>query len=299
MSRAQLALWLRYYAVFRPLARLPLPLAYRCAGQIGRLDCRRQDVARHYIANGMEALLPRYQEDYLPAYFGMLAREALDAFVMARLNPQRARQLLQLSPGSLEVLHSARRQGQGVIIAMSHYSRINMLLLALALAGERLGMLTMVTDERNQNVDPVSRRYLQFKIGTLMRYIQGRWLTLGDDMRLLYRALEQGETMVLLLDAYTPERPQKKLSLPFLGGYLSVSRGPVRLAEKTGASIVYGVPYERGWTIEAAIRPLPENPYQALRAAVATLEQDVLRTPWAWWHWNLWEAIWSPAEAKS
>ena len=293
--RAQLALWLRHYAVFQSLAQLPLPLAYRYANQIGQRDCRHQSVARDYIANGMQHLLPATRESDVPNYFSMLAREVLDVFVMARLNPRRARQLLHLAPGSLKTLQDARSQGRGVIIAMSHYSRINMLLLSLALAGERLGMLTMVVDERNRNLDPVSRRYLQFKIGTLMHYIQGRWLTLGDDMRLLYRALEQGETMVMLLDAYTPERRQKKLSLPFLGGYLSVSRGLVRIAEKTGARIVYGVSYERDWAIEAFIRPLPDDPFEALQTAVDILEQDVLSTPWAWWHWNVWEAIWSPS----
>jgi len=295
----QWRLWLRYYALFGNIARLPLPLAYRIASRIGRYDYQHQAVARDYIQAGMQAILPPQSADpqrferYTQQYFSLLGREILDTFVMARLNPKR-QSLLRLAPGSLEVLHAARSGGRGVIIAMSHYSRVNMLLLALALAGERLGMVTMVTDERNRDLDPISRRYLQFKIGTLMRFIQGRWITLGDDMRALYQALAQGETMVLLLDAHTPERTQKKLQAPFFDGSLAVTRGIARLAEKTGAGIVYGVPYEQDWRIEAVLRPLPDDPYQALQAAVGELQRDVAQTPWAWWNWNIWQAIWTP-----
>ena len=295
----QWLLWLRYYAVFQNLARLPLPLAYRAASRIGQLDYQRQPAARQYIETGMQQILPAHlagpaqREQYIQAYFGMMARELLDTFVMVRMRPQR-QHLLTLAAGSLDVLHAARRGGRGVIIAMNHYSRINMLLLALALAGERLGMLTMVTDERNRDLDPVSRRYLQFKIGTLVHFIQGRWITLADDMRVLYQALAQGETIVLLLDSHTPDRVQKKLHAPFFEGSLSVARGVARLAEKTGAGIVYGVPHENGWRINAELRSLPEDPYQAVEAAVGELQRDIIRAPWAWWNWNTWQSIWTP-----
>lgn len=298
MISAQRQQWLRYYTLFQPLAYLPLPLAYHCANRIGARDAARQAVACAYIDQGLQRILPveLYQSDHVEHYFKMLARETLDVFVMARLQQNSRQSLINLRPDALAVLHNAKTDGRGVIIAMSHYSRINMLLLALALAGERLGMLTMTTDKRNTELDPVTRQYLNFKIGTLLRFIQGRWIMLADDMRSLYRALEQGETMVLLLDSYTPERIQKKLSLPFLGGHLAVSRGIVRLAQKTGAQIVYGVPYENGWRIEASLRPLSTDPEQALHEAIAQLEQDILKTPWAWWHWNIWDAIWTPAQ---
>lgn len=288
--------WLRYYALFRPLAQLPLPLAYRAAGLLGRSDYHRQAAVRTAIANSLRRVLPPPDETtlqhWLQNYFAMLARETLDVFTMAARTPANSRSLLRLRPGSLAVLRDAQRGGRGVIIAMAHYSRLNMLLLALALAGERLGMLTMVTDGRNPGLNALERRYLNDKIRTLLGFIGGSWITLGDDLRRLYTVLAAGETLVLLFDAFTPERPQKKLMAPFLGGELVVSRGIARLAERTGARVVYGVAHERDWRIEAELRPLPDQPEAALVTAVAELERDLRSAPWLWWHWNILELIW-------
>ena len=301
MDRRLLSRWLRYYALFRPLALLPAPSAYRAAAAIGRREGLHSLAMRQTVAAGMRQLFPaadeKEMERWLDNHFAMLARETLDVFVMPRLTPANSRPLLRLAPGALTLLQDAKADGRGLIIAMSHYGRVNMLLLALGLAGQRLGMLTMVTDRRNPHLDPVERRYLQRKIHTLLGFIKGRWVTLGEDMRVLYRALEQGETMVLLLDSFTPERSQKKLAAPFFGGHLSVTRGIARLAERTGARVVYGVAQEHCWQVEAVLRPLPEQPEAALVMAVQELERDVRATPWQWWHWNILGAVWSPAQA--
>ncbi len=294
-----LAKRLRYHGLFRPLAALPPPLAYRVAGLIGHLDCRRNAAARAAIDQGLARAFPELPESvrgsWVREYFAMLARETLDTFTMPARTPTNSDGLLRLRPGSLEVLRAARGDGRGVIIAMAHYGRPNMLALALGLAGERLGMLTMAIDERNRDLDPVDRAYLERKIHTLLGFIQGSWFSLGDDLRQLYGALERGETLVLLMDAHTPERPQRRWTVPFLAGELSVPSGIARLAEYTGAGIVYGVAHQSGWGVEAELRRLPDQPEAALRAAVAELERDVRGAPWLWWQWNILELIWTPA----
>lgn len=291
--------WLRYHALFKPLGRLPPPLAYRGAARIGHYDRNHQRDAYNAIAAGLCKAFPTQTADrgvldgWLKHYFAMMARETLDVFCMAQVDRDHDPGIVRLAPGTLEALREAKRGGRGVIIAMAHYSRINMLLYGLALAGETLGMLTIAIDERNRDLDPVTRAYLHHKVGTLYRCIGGAWLTLADDLRGLYKVLSAGETMVILFDAFNPERAQSTLQAPFLGGMLTVTRGIERLAAKTGAAIVYGVAHERGWRIEAELRPLPAEPEAALRAAVVELERDVRAAPWSWWQWNILDAIWT------
>ena len=223
----------------------------------------------------------------------MLAWEMLDAFYMPRFNLRRGDELIQLHPQALSRLQAARSGGKGVILALCHYGRLNMLALRLALAGEEMSILTMVTDERNTDLDRLQQRYINRKVATLMRFLGGRWITLADDLRALYKELQQGSTLVILLDAYTPERTQQKIQLPFLGGHLTLSAGIQRLAERTGAQIIYGVTHERSYKLQAELRTLPAEPELAMIAAVQELERDVLAAPWLWWQWGVLDGLWA------
>jgi lauroyl/myristoyl acyltransferase len=300
MEKSLFLKWWRYNCLFKPLACLPFPWAYHGAGMLARYDRRYNRNAGIAIKMGLEKAFPdrtadpAVLEDWLSRYFGMMARETMDVFCMSRVTRLNGSQLVRLQAGSLDVLHAAKRDGRGIILVTAHFSRLNMLALSLALAGETLGMLTMVVDERNADLDSVDRTYLNKKIMTLLAFIGGRWVTLGDNLRGLYEGLRGGETIIILFDAYIPEKDQNKLRTPFLGGVLEISRGIERLAEKTGARLVYGVAKERGWGIEAELRALPDEPHAGLRAAVAQLEKDVTETPWQWWQWSILDYIWSP-----
>ena len=59
MNKAYLAKWLRYNAVFKPLASLPMSLAYRGASLVGRYDSQYQRAARALIAANMQKALPQ------------------------------------------------------------------------------------------------------------------------------------------------------------------------------------------------------------------------------------------------
>lgn len=298
MNAAAMRRWMRYHGLFRPLARLPQPLAYRGAALIGDLDYR-SVILRSVIADGLRRALPEETADpavlnaWVRGYCRMMARETLDVFTMPRVHRGDNPGLVSLRPESLEVLAAAREERRGVIIVMAHFSRLNLLLLALGLAGQRLGMLTIPVDQRNPDLDAVERAYLQRKVANLHARIRGPWVTLADNLRHLYGALERGETMVILMDAFIPG-DTSRISLPFLGGQLQVAQGVERLARRTGATLIYGVVHERGWRAEAELRALPRTPEEALLAAVAELERDVGATPWQWWHWNILDYIWTP-----
>ena len=192
---------------------------------------------------------------------------------------------------------AAKYQNKGLIVIVNHYGRVNLVLLALALAGERLGMLTGTIDERNPQLDPVERRYLRRKVHTLRRYIGGRWVCLADDLRPLYRDLYAGGTLAFALDVYNPAMSVQRVAYPFLGGQLLLSPGIARIAARTKALMLYGVARESAsasWQVEVDLTLLPASPEQGLAAAVRALERDVCAAPWAWWQWGVFNQLWKP-----
>ena len=298
MGIAETGKWLKLFGLYRQASRLPLPAAYAVASAIGNCDYTRQPELRKAIgmslARGLPGRLsePGLQEHWVRQYFLMMSREIMDAFVMNRVNQSNSRQLVDLDPASLALFRECKREGRGTILVMNHFGRLNLLLLALSMAGHKLGMLTIAIDERNPDLSKVDRKYLGQKVGALQTHTRGRWITLGDNLRGLYEGLKCGETIVILVDAYQPGRGESKLRIPFLGGQLEISQGIARLAEKTGANLVYGSVYDTGWQAHARIRPLPDDANAALMQTVAYLEQDVLDMPWLWWHWNILDYIW-------
>ena len=290
-----MALWLRYNAVLRPLASLPMPLAYRLASQLGRYDQWRQPGPRGAIGHALGLMQGQLHDgrgegvaQWTRSYFAMMARETLDVFNLPRLDRTNIASLVSLT--GLEQLDAAREEGRGVILVMAHYGRLIMPLAALGLSGRPLSMLTMAVD-RNPDLDPVQRTYLKRKIGNLLTHMGGRWISLEDDLRGMYQALRNGETLVMLLDAWMPHFG-KQIEIPFLGGQLSLPSGIARLAQKTGAAMVYCAAHERDWRIEGVLHRLDDTPEAGLRGAVRLLEEDVRSTPWAWWQWTIFQHIW-------
>ena len=170
---------------------------------------------------------------------------------------------------------------------------LNTTLAGIGLSGRRLGMLTMSVDEDNQAISALERRYLNRKIATLLGHMGGEWISLNDDLRKLHRALAQGASMVMLLDAWMPHFG-RHVQLPFLGGRLSVPSGIARIARRTGARLVYCSAHEQGWRILGRLRPLSDAPDEALAQAVHYLESDIRDTPEQWWQWPSLERMWSP-----
>jgi lauroyl/myristoyl acyltransferase len=288
--------WLQYNAVFKPLARIAPRHSYPIATRLGQRFFDPDGQLRAYIANEMTRLMPdspaAIRDDWAAVFCEVRGREILDTYVMRRLHHLRDQPVVTLADGTLDVLRDARKGGRGVILTLAHYGRVNMMLAGLGLAGERLGMLTMDIDAPNPALDEVERAYLKVKVQALQNCIKGPWLTLGGAVRPLYETLRRGETLIILFDVPVDGSTQTK-SVPFFGGSLTISRGIERLAQKTGAQIVYAVAKEQDWHVITELRALPENPGDALVAAVGELERDVRSTPGLWWQWGLLDALWN------
>ncbi len=288
-----------HYFGMAPLARLPLPLGYGLASGIGIANRYGRQTDANFVAAQMAkvfpALPPRARGAAVREYFALQAREHLDVFTLPRW---RLGHTLTLEESSLAVLAAAKAANRGVIIVMGHFGRVNLLLLALALAGERLGMLTMNIDETNPDLDAVARRFFHRKVYGLLDKIGGPLITLNDDKRLIYRALEGGATLVMLVDAITSDYgKQRKMAVNFGDGVLHLPTGIARIARSTGAKLVYGSIPERGWGGVAQLRALDDDAETALQQAMAYLAAAVEARPGQWWQWGQLDLCWCQANA--
>jgi len=211
----------------------------------------------------------------------------LDVFYLQRF--KKANLPIELKGES--VLKNAMSYQKGVIIVMAHYGRANMLGVALAIKGYKIGMVTVPFDVRNKALSLVDRIYFQYKGKEMLNVFGGQWFTTTDnDVKKLYRALKNGETVVIMSDV----KSDNSISSDFFAGKLSVAQGVLRLAEYTHAKIVYGVCFDDTVNnVIAEIRSLPDVPLEAMHGMIKELEKDVQANPWQWFHLNSLNILWS------
>ncbi|MFZ5580741.1 MAG: lysophospholipid acyltransferase family protein [Pseudomonadota bacterium] len=289
----------RLHLAYPALARLPCTLAWQGATRLGRWRPTEREQARAAVRNGYLSAFPHLARDlaqlerWTQGYIDLFARESMDVFCMSRINAHNAAEHIHIT--GTHLLEEARRDGQGVILVLNHYSRLIMLLIGLGLMGHRMSMLTMRIDTENPDLTPPMRTFLRAKVERLLGFIGGQWLSIGDNLRPMLEGLRAGETWIVLADVYMPQINDWR-DFPFLGGSLRLSRGIERIAARTGARLIHGVTHEkRPSHLECELRPLPADPAEAMATVVRELEQDILATPWEWWQWNIFDYIWTPA----
>lgn len=175
---------------------------------------------------------------------------------------------------------------------MGHLGRPLMLCAALGLAGYPTGMLSQAVDERNPNLDPPTRSFLQYKMHHATRLAGGRWVTTADPLKSLYAALHNGETLVIMMDLVESD-PNRQVSIPFLNGHLRLPPGILRLADKTKANLFYGSARDNGQQVLCTVTALGSNGQQALIEAAQLMQTEVAAEPWQWWQWNNFPLLWT------
>ncbi|MDD3609746.1 MAG: hypothetical protein PHI49_08325 [Halothiobacillaceae bacterium] len=289
------------------LARLPDALAYPLAGRVGVWGpAERAGIANAFL-HGARRMLPdrapapgsREEAQWRHRHLVLFAHEQLDACHLPAL-AQGGRKMELPRIEGLDALDSAREEGQGVILVMAHYGRFILLLAQLGLLGYRMSMLTMRIDSANPALSPRRRAFLSNKVAGLLGCIGGAWLSVGDNLRPMLEGLRQGETWIVLMDAYEGPSIGELPSYPFLGGQLHLPSGIPRLANRTGARLVYAsVIEEADGTMGGRLVGLSGDAETAFEAAVAELALDVQTAPWAWWPWSLMDRAWhSEAERQ-
>lgn len=293
MTAKEWAKTLKYRLILPLIARLPRRWAFYIATKIGRrffwtFEPEWIEGYRNGLKQAFPEVDPSLIETWIYEHFGMMAREELDVFYLTRMHTNNLPQMLTLSADSLL---QKSQESSGKIIIMAHAGRPIMLSSALGLSGLSIGMLSQVIDERNPHLDPPTRHYLQYKMHHTVRIAGGRWVTTADHLRVLYNALKQGETLIVMMDLVEAD-PARQVRLDFLGGQLKLPPGILRMAERSGAQLYYGRALDQQSMAVCSITPLPKDPFQAMQAAVNLLAEDIHKAPWQWWQWNNLPLLW-------
>ncbi len=294
MPAPEKAKQLLYCKVLPLLSRLPRAVAYPLATAAGRLFFRKNEPDwQAAYAKGLQSAFPTATRQELhhwtQSHFGMLAREALDVFYLPHMRRDNLSRFVSLSAPELLADTSAA----GKIIVMAHQGRPIMLSSALGLSGLKVGMLSQVIDERNPHLDPTTRQFLNLKMSHTVRIAGGRWVTTADHLRVLYDAIKQGETIIIMMDLVEPDA-SRQVALPFHGGTLRLPPGILRIAQRGGAKLYFGRATDHGTRAHCSVVPLSQDPHQAMLEAVKLLEADTRQQPWQWWQWNDFHLLWTP-----
>ncbi len=289
----------KYKIIFPGLARLPFAIGYKAAAFYWQLDKSHREEVKIVLKSGFDKCLPYLVRDEnfvtgaVQQYLNMMAHEMMDIFYLDHSAGQNSLDLVTLK--GAEYLKAAQSEQTGVILIGAHYGRPAMLSSRIGIAGYHHGFITQNID-KNPELCPQDAAYLNAKMAIALRFAQGTWVSKGNTKD-MYRALQRGETLMTSLDVLEMN-PAKTKEFNFLGGKLRIPYGIVRLAEKTGARMVYGISHCQGRKVTAQLRKLPEDPYEGLKQAVAELEQDVLASPAHWWQWSILDYFWRPSDVQ-
>ncbi|MBD3768389.1 MAG: hypothetical protein IE928_10680 [Gammaproteobacteria bacterium] len=293
MSAPQYIKKIKYKLILPLISRLPRKSAFTLATKLGRrffwlFEPEWIESYRAGLKLAFREATHEQVEQWVYAHFGMMAREELDVFYLTRMNRKTITDMASLNADAL----IKERNNCGKIIVMAHAGRPIMLSSALGLSDLSIGMLSQVIDERNPHLDEQTRDYLQYKMHHTVRIAGGRWVTTADHLRVLYDALKQGETIIIMMDLVEAD-PARQVKVDFLNGQLALPPGIIRLVQRSGAKLFYGRALDSHEQTVCSVIALPDDPVLAMQAAAQQLENDINIAPWQWWQWNNLPLMWS------
>jgi len=285
---------LRSDFLFPALASLPGTLPWRLAGVVGRESglerAQRIDMLQAQFAQIFPDVSKNICLEWAQSHLEMLAQEMVDAMAFDRLGFTGGPEIeLQ----GLEFAKKIHANKMGCILVLNHFDRLLTAPVALARHGIFTNVLTMPV-LNNPDLAGPQRRFLLKKIKNYTQATKGCWRTTDEGLRPVLESLSSGGIWVILADAWRPEfgrlRPHD-----FLGGRLNLPTGIERLAKSAAVPLLHARTYsDSPARMRVVLEALPEDPVQAIDGVVAQLDQDVRARPWAWWHWGLWDQMWSP-----
>jgi|GEM_PF-872221 len=282
-----------WHGLVLPLcARLPAGLSDWLCVWFFRLNrSYRKDVAAalsQSLPKGLDASYDGLQEKIISGYLDMMARENCDIYCLKHQGLRYLEKTVVLKDA--QAARGLFSRPQGKILLLFHFDRITLLSAALGAAGVAHSMVTQPIDHTNPELSKVDSDYLRMKVDVIRSHSGGEWFVAGQQTREITNALRNGQTVILLPDV-RPLAATKTIEIPFLGQTLRIPNGAVRLAKATNAEMIYGVAKSQGRSCVVSFCSLPEDPEQALRAAVGELESDILQAPSRWWNWNIFDYL--------
>lgn len=280
---------IRYNLLFPAYAQLPPAIGYRlAAGQAGIFRQRRQE-EELLIRTQMQAAFPEATEasfnTWLNDYYRMVEQEALDTWYLSH---QPIRGIVRLN--GFEAVAEARRQGKRVLLTGGHFGRFWMAGPAMRAQGFSTGTITRDgSDENIHGLHPAEYHYRLFKLQRLQQVLGGPFLVEGNDLRPLYRALDN-HLIALIFDVPYPDLKIGNVTVPFLGSTIALPAGIYRIAKKMEAVVAPFFMRDLGngqviVEFSALLDPRDYNEQALMCLLASQLETRIRENPGHWWLW--------------
>jgi lauroyl/myristoyl acyltransferase len=280
---------LRYQVLFPLYANLLPALGYGLAAQQAKIFRRNKADEAALIRTQMHSAFPEASGaqlvGWLNDYYRMVEQEALDTWY---LRHQPIQQIVDLE--GFAAIAAARRQGKRVMLTGGHFGRFWMAGPAMRAQGFTTGTITR--DGGNANIHglhPAEYRYRLFKLQRLQQALGGTFLVEGDELRPLYRALND-HLIALIFDVPYIEAHKGRVTVNFISGTIDLPAGIYRIAKKTKAVIAPFFMRDLGGgrvraEFSALLDPYDYDETVLMQQLASQLEQRIRENPGHWWLW--------------
>lgn len=289
-------LWSEFALLLPLLARLPLRLGYLLAKWRGTLnwmfdrEWRSISLGQRYIRTATDQAMKQVMPDLSAAEIGRLTLRRFEGnsreeFEACLLMQNRMREM-SFSIQGLEGVREQSKRGRGVVLLTMHYDSFIFGIVSLGMSGLVVNVMTSDIVE-NPLVEGCMRRFFWVKYRSMEKYLQGgKAVHVERDLRFFYRALLNGECVVILADLPTSRNKDHRIWVRFLESERSFLSGAFRLARRTGSALAGFVCQWEGRnryavTLSECV-PSENVNLESYLQVYAFLEKAILRRPERW-----------------
>ena len=243
-------------------------------------------IRKETVLENLTNAFPEFDEKKIRNIAYNAYKSFLTAFIEILYLPKISRQGLKAAVNcpNKELIETKFKEDKGVILLSAHFGNWEYVAASVALQ-LNIPFSVVVKPQRNPYVSD------------WMNNVRTRWnndiVSLGLSIRKIYQTLKEKKIVAMVADQ---RGPQESIKVEFFGRKVSVLVGPVVLALKTGAPILYGIPVrqkDNSYKIvmhEISKDNLPEdNEEQIIELSqrhTAYLESFIREYPeqWLWMH---------------
>lgn len=279
----------RYNLLLPLYARLPPAYGYRLAAQQADFFRRNKQQEQGMIRTQMQTALPHASaaqlDGWIDDYYRMVEQEALDTWY---LQHQPINRIVELQ--GFAAIEQARKQGKRVLLTGGHFGRFWMAGPAMRARGFTTGTITRDGGNTNSHgLHPAEYRYRLFKLQRLQQALGGPFLVEGNELRPLYRTLND-HLIALIFDVPYTKAHKGRVTVNFISGTIDLPAGIYRVAKKTRAVIAPFFMRDLGdgrvvAEFSALLDPYDYNETALMGALASQLEQRIRESPGHWWLW--------------
>ncbi|MCF7970595.1 MAG: lysophospholipid acyltransferase family protein [Methylococcaceae bacterium] len=284
-------LYVEYRFFYSLASLLPVKFAYKAASIKGMLTGLFIKKTINDCIPSLEQCLglsPEACKQIAKAQVRMLAREKMDVYLLAKMTRQNVDQYIKIE--GLDHYLAAKKTNKPVILYTVHFGRLIMPAIALGLLGYETSPLTAPIHGAKQE-----QWYLDKKINAMRSIMKGSFVNTDQSMRVLYKILQNGETLIVLVDV-SPVPGQACYEASFLGGTARFPKGIVKLAKKMDALLVPYFALEHQGYLSGEFLPaiategLQEQ--EILQLLLEPIEEKISQHPEQWWVWPWLSSFW-------